>query len=92
MFWFYHEYLDESRRIRIHRITADTEREARNLHRQACAFAWVTAHIDPSVSALYTRGDYGPRPLAPSHRPGTPYHTDTTPTPMPDHIRQQLTR
>jgi hypothetical protein len=91
MFWFYHEYLDEAARFRIHRITADTETDARRMHRQACEFRWVTGHVTPTVSSLFTRGDYGPRTLAPSHRPGQPYHTEIHPTLMPDTIRQQLT-
>jgi len=36
MYWFYHEYLDEARRFRIHRVDTDTEREARKLHRRLC--------------------------------------------------------
>jgi hypothetical protein len=89
MFWFYHEYLDEAARFRIHRMTADTETDARRLHRQACEFRWVTSHIRPSVSSLFTMGDYGPRTLTPSHTPGLPYRTNVNPIPMPDDIRQQ---
>lgn len=92
MFWFFHEYLDESRRMRIHRIEATTEQEARKLHRQACEFRWVTQHVEPSVSSLFTRGDYGPRTLAPSHRPGQPYTTQSNPVTMPDDVRALLAR
>lgn len=90
-YWFYHEYRDEASRHRIHRIEAATEHEARKLHRQACDFQWVTQHADPSVSSLFTRGEYGPRTLAPGHRPGQPYHTEVVPIPMPTYIRDVLT-
>ena len=90
MFWFYHEYLDEARRFRIHRIQAETEQEARKLHRHACAFQWVTHHVEPSVSALMRKDDTGPKVIAPHHRPGDTYHTDYRWTPMPDHIRTAI--
>jgi hypothetical protein len=90
MFWFYHEYLDEARRFRIHRIQTETEQEARKLHRHACAFQWVTHHVEPSVSSLLERGDSGPRTIAPSHRPGDTYHTDYRWAPMPEHVREAI--
>ena len=90
MYWFYHEFLDEARRFRIHRVEADTEKDARNMHRLACAFNWVTHHIEPSVSPLMEKGDGGPRTIAPGHRPGTPYHTDFRWTKMPDYIRELI--
>ena len=90
MFWFYHEYLDEARRFRIHRIDANTEQEARKLHRQACEFRWVTAHIEPSVSALYARTETGQRSIITGHRPGQTYSTEYRPIPMPDDIRTTL--
>ncbi|HEY7823590.1 MAG TPA: hypothetical protein VIG24_12170 [Acidimicrobiia bacterium] len=90
MYWFYHEYLDEARRMRIHRIECETEQEGRKLHRQACEFRWVTQHVEPSVSSLFTRGEYGPRTLAPGHRRGEQYHTEVRPIEMPDYIRQVL--
>jgi len=89
-YWFFHEYLDESRRFRINRIDCQTEQEARKLHRQACEFRWVTEHVDPSVSSLFARSDTGQRTLVQGHRPGQPYHTDFRPVPMPDYIREQL--
>ena len=90
MYWFYHEFLDESRRFRIHRVESDSEQEARKMHRHACAFQWVTHHIEPSVSPLMEKADAGPRTIAPGHRPGTPYHTDFRWSPMPDYIRQLI--
>jgi hypothetical protein len=54
-FWFYHEYLDEARRFRIHRVEATSEQEARKLHRHAAAFQWVTDHVQPTVSPLFHR-------------------------------------
>jgi hypothetical protein len=90
MFWFYHEYCDEAGRFRIHRIESQSEAEARRMHRNACEFRWVTEHVRPSVSSLFTRGDYGPRTLAPAHHPGQPYRTEVVPVPMPDDIRQRI--
>jgi len=89
-YWFYHEYLDEARRMRIHRVETATESEARKLHRHACAFQWVTHHVEPSVSALFAKQSEGPRTLVPGHRPGDPYHTQIAPSPAPAYIRQQL--
>ena len=89
-YWFFHEYLDEARRFRIHRIEADTEQQARKMHRQACDFAWVTQHIEPSVSSLFAKTDTGPRTLVPGHRPGDPYRTVVDATEPPAYIRQQL--
>ena len=89
-YWFYHEYLDEERRMRIHRVEAETEKEARRLHRQACEFRWVTQHVEPSVSSLMTVGEYGPRSLVAGHRPGQHYSTVPHPVPMPDDIRDLL--
>jgi hypothetical protein len=90
-YWFCHEYLDEARRFRINRIETDNETQARKMHRQACQFAWVTQHQEPSVSSLYAKTDDGQRALTPSHRPGDPYTTTFAPKPMPEYIRQQLT-
>jgi hypothetical protein len=89
-YWFHHEYLDEARRFRIHRIEADNETQARKMHRQACQFSWVTEHAEPSVSSLFMRTEGGHRAIAPSHRPGDHYHTDIAPIPMPEYIRQSL--
>ena len=89
-YWFYHEYLDEERRFRIHRVDCETESEARRLHRQACEFRWVTHHVEPSVSSLFVKTDGGQRTIVQGHRPGQPYHTDFRPTPMPDYLRQLL--
>jgi hypothetical protein len=91
MFWFYHEYLDEQRRFRISRMEAQTEREARTMHRQACEFRWVTKHVDPSVSSLMTRGESGVRTLAPGHRPGQPYSTEYRPVPCPPEVKAAIT-
>ena len=91
MWWFYHEYLDEERRMRIHRVEAETEKEARKLHRQACEFRWVTQHLEPSVSSLMTVGEYGPRSVVAGHRPGQDYSTVPHPVPMPDYVREMLT-
>ena len=91
-YWFYHEYLDEARRFRIHRVDADTEQEARRLHRQACEFRWVTSHVEPSVSSLITRGEYGPRTLVSGHRPGQPYTTTPNPVPPPADVLQAIRR
>jgi hypothetical protein len=89
-YWFYHEYLDEARRFRINRVETSTEQQARNMHRQACDFRWVTHHIEPSVSALFHKTPEGPRTLAPGHRPGDAPHTRVAPTAPPAYIRQQL--
>jgi hypothetical protein len=86
-YWFFHEYLDEARRMRVHKFTAETEQEARRMHKRACEFLWVTQHVEPSVSALYTRGDRD-YPIAPARRPGQT--ADSGPVPMPDYIRKQL--
>ena len=91
MFWFYHEYLDEEARFRIHRVDAETEQEARKLHRQACEFRWVTHHVEPTVSSLFVKTEAGQRSLVPGHRPGDRYHTSIAETPMPDYIRAALT-
>ena len=89
-YWFYHEYLDETRRFRINRIEIDNERDARRQHKQACDFQWVTRHAEPSVSSLFVKTDEGQRALIPGHRPGDPYHTQIAPSPMPAYIRQLL--
>jgi len=89
-YWFYHEYLDEARRFRIHRIDCETEQEARKLHRQACEFRWVTAHEEPSVSSLFTRSEGGQRTLVQGHRPGQRYHTDFRPVPAPESVRKMF--
>ena len=91
-YWFYHEYLDEERRFRIHRVEADTEQEARKLHRQACEFRWVTKHVEPSVSSLMTVGEYGPRSLVTGHRPGQPYSAVPNPVPPPEDVLLALAR
>ena len=90
LFWFYHEFLDEARRFRVHRHETDNEAQARKMHRNACEFRWVTEHVEPSVSSLFMRTEGGQRAIAPSHRPGDRYHTDIAPTPMPEYIRQLL--
>ena len=90
MYWFYHEYLDEERRMRINRIDCETEQEARKLHRLACEFRWVTQHVEPSVSSLFCRGDYGPRTLVPGHRPGEQYQTQARPIEMPEYLKTKL--
>ena len=92
MFWFYHEYLDEARRFRIHRIDSDTEQEARRLHRQACEFRWVTHHAEPTVSSLFTRAEYGPRTVVSGHRPGQPYTTTPNPVPPPADVLTAIHR
>jgi len=91
MFWFYHEYLDEERRMRIHRVEAESEKEGRRLHRQACEFRWVNQHLKPSVSSLMTIGEYGPRSVVAGHRPGQDYSTVPHPVTMPDYVRDMLT-
>jgi hypothetical protein len=90
MYWFYHEYLDEERRFRIHRVDSETEQEARRLHRLACNFDWVTHHVEPTVSSLFVKTEGGQRALVQGHRPGQPYHTDFRPVPMPDDVREML--
>jgi hypothetical protein len=89
-YWFYHEYLDELRRFRIHRIDNNNETEARKQHRQACNFHWVTQHIEPSVSALLSTNGPTQRTLIPSHRPGDTYSTEYRPVPCPPSILQQI--
>jgi hypothetical protein len=89
-YWFFHEYLDEARRFRIHRVETDSEPQARKMHRQACAFQWVTHHVEPSVSPLFHKTPQGPRTLLPGHRPDDPYRTHIAPTAPPPYIRQQL--
>jgi hypothetical protein len=89
-YYFFHEYLDEARRFRANKHTAETETEARRMHRQASEFRWVTQHTEPTVSPLYGRNEHGYRPIAPGQRPGHPYTTETHPTPMPDDVRTLL--
>lgn len=89
-YWFYHEYLDEQRRMRIHRITAETETEARRLHRAASAFDWVTAHVTPTVSSLFHQGTYGPRAIATQQRPGQPYRTDSPAVECPPELSASI--
>ena len=89
-YWFFHEYLDEERRMRVHKFTAETETEARRMHRQACEFRWVTQHVEPSVSALFRLGDNRTIPIAPSCKVGEQYLRQDNPVPMPDYIREQL--
>jgi hypothetical protein len=91
-YYFFHEYLDEERRFRVNKLTADTELDARRQHRQAAEFRWVTQHQEPTISPLFARGEYGYRPIVPSQRPGTPYTTETVATMMPDDVRALLTR
>jgi hypothetical protein len=92
MFWFFHEYLDEAGRFRSNRLELSSESEARRAHRQACEFRWVTEHRHPSVSSLFTRGDYGPRTLLPSHRQGEPYRVEVHPVAMPEEVRELAAR
>jgi hypothetical protein len=89
-YWFFHEYLDEQRRFRVFKNTADTEQEARRMHRQAANYHWVTAHIEPSISPLFTRAEGKDRTLIPGNRRGDTYTTQSNPIPMPDHIRELL--
>lgn len=89
-YWFHHEYLDEERRLRVHKHTAETESEARRMHRNACEFRWVTAHIEPSVSPLFRRGDSRDVAIMGGRKPGQVYGGEEKPIPMPDYIRHQL--
>ncbi len=89
-YWFYHEYLDEARRFRVHKHTADTENEARKMHRQAAQFAWVTAHIEPTISPLFTLGDGRDRAIIPGQRQGLPYVTHPQPVPCPPDVWDKL--
>ncbi len=89
-YYFFHEYVDEARRFRVNKHTAETETEARRLHRQASEFRWVTQHVEPTVSPLFGRGEFGDRPIAPGQRPGVPYTTETVATLMPDDVRALL--
>jgi len=89
-FWFYHEYLDEERRMRVDKHTAETESDARRLHRQACEFRWVTQHVEPSVSALFKLTDKRDLAISPGRRPGQPYGGTENPIAMPDYIRAQV--
>ncbi|HEY7823930.1 MAG TPA: hypothetical protein VIG24_13895 [Acidimicrobiia bacterium] len=90
-YWFFHEYLDEAGRMRVHKHTAETEPEARKMHRQACEFRWVTQHVNPSVSSLFRSGDRNDVPIGPGSRPGQPYGGERKAIPMPDYIRRMLT-
>jgi hypothetical protein len=89
-FYFFHEYLDEARRFRANKHIAETEPEARKLHRQAAEFRWVTQHNEPTISPLFGKGEHGYRAIAPGQRQGHPYTTQTIPTPMPDDVRALL--
>ena len=91
MYWFYLEYLDEERRFRVHRVESDNEQEARKMHRSSCEFLWVTQHIEPSVSALFSRNGPTHRTLISGHRPGDAYHTEWRPVPCPDDVRAKIT-
>jgi hypothetical protein len=90
MYWFYHEYLDEERRFRVHRIEAETETEARKMHRHASEFLWVTQHIDPSVSPLFSRNGPTHRLLVPGQRPNQSYIPAFNPAPCPPEILDQV--
>jgi hypothetical protein len=89
-FYFFHEYLDEAGRMRVFKNTAETETEARKNNRRAADFAWVTQHQKPTVSPLFARDTDRDKPIAPAQRPGTPYHTHSQPTTMPEDVRQLL--
>ena len=89
-YWFHHEYLDESRRLRVHKFTAETEQEARRMHRNACEFRWVTQHVEPSVSPLFRRGDGRDVAIMGGRKPGQVYGGEENPIPMPDYIREKL--
>lgn len=89
-YWFFHEYLDEARRHRVYKVTAEGESEARKLHRQACEFRWVTEHVEPSVSSLFRAGDGRSVAIQPGRRPGEKYGGTEKPIGMPDYIRQML--
>jgi hypothetical protein len=94
-YWFYHEYLDEHRRMRVNLVGAQTETEARRLHRSAADFHWVTQHAEPTVSSLFTKGKYGQQTIAPQQRPGVPYAQHDKPAPCPPEVKaalQQLRR
>lgn len=89
-YWFFHEYLDEARRHRVYKVTAESEPDARRLHRQACEFRWVTQHVDPSVSSLFRAGDGRSVAIQPGRRPGEKYGGEEKPVGMPDYIRKRL--
>jgi hypothetical protein len=91
-YYFFHEYLDEARRFRVHKHTADTEQQARTNHRQAAHFQWVTNHQHPTISPLFARTPDGWKTITPSQRPGTSYTTESHAIPMPDNIRTLLTQ
>jgi len=86
MYWFYHEYLDEARRFRVNRIDAETETEARKMHRHASEFHWVTQHVEPSVSPLFSRNGPTHRILVPGQRPGQTYSATFNAVPCPPEI------
>jgi hypothetical protein len=90
MFWFYHQYQDEARRFRVFRIEIASEAEARNRHRQACDFHWVTDHVKPAVSPLFTRGEHGVRTLIPGHRQGETYSTEYRPIACPPEVSARV--
>ena len=87
-YWFFHEYLDEERRMRVNKVTSDSEGDARKMHKQACAFLWVTHHQEPSVSPLFRLGDGRDVAIVPGHRKGQPYSTVSQPVPMPEYLRK----
>ncbi len=91
-YYFFHEYLDEARRFRVNKLTADTETQARKMHRQASEFRWVNQHVEPTISPLFGKGEYGYRPIAPGQRPNVPYSTETIPADMPDDVRTLFDR
>ena len=91
-FYFFHEYVDEARRFRANKHTAETETEARRMHRQAAEFRWVTQHVEPTISPLFGKGEHGYRAIVPGQRPGIPYTTEVIASNMPDDVRQLLTR
>jgi hypothetical protein len=91
-YWFFHEYLDEARRMRVHKFTAETEADARRMHRSAADFRWATSHVEPSLSALFRLGDNRTVTIGPSCKPGQQYGSSDNPIPMPDYIRDRLRR
>lgn len=89
-FWFYHEYLDEHRRMRVNLVGAETEADARRLHRSASDFHWAKQHVEPTVSSLFAKGEYGQVTIALQQRPGVPYAQHSTPAPCPPEVKAAL--
>lgn len=73
-YWFYKQWKANGGRFYAERVDTDHTVEARQWHRAAADFHWVTSDMDqPTLSGLYVRQPYGDIMIAPEQTPGEPY-------------------